>query len=778
MSWDDAEENAEAGREVAAMEAALRSRNTLESLGTSERTHLMFPAKDGVYGFPQHGSSTNQYGINSSGQVTGSNGEVTMPLPLMAPITSFGQQQQDHQHEISIQSQQQVAKLQQTVAIASHCSQHPQQQFVAHNATNFAHLFAHQAGNSAHQPCNSANQQHCVQLPTLEQIQQQQIQPLPPQQQQLQLPFTSDANTFLQQLQFAQLQQQIQAAQQQQMPNAIQQQLQLHFSQAQAASTSNVALAPAPVTQAPPHPPPKKQPTASDGIKTSSLRALPKVKSDSSAEFAMISTVSASDTDGEISRRLKSKRQASYDPSNFNDEPFDMSNMTEQEKVKVNRDRNREHARNTRLRKKAYLEKLKVTVDDLCRERDLLVTERASAANLLIEMHNTRTEVLMSFFALRTSNEKRRKLWSSILDESCFTCVMPVTPYRSFSASEVQLSKCQRTIMGIDGMMADTSSLHVLFDTLVDRETFPRSKINFRYTLVTEEAVVSGNQVMARWVMTTTNAVQCGSKTEVTKQGMLCCKFNSAYKIFALELMFDVMAFMLQLKQSAGSDGFSVVPNTVQTCQRSFDKPMVMTLADPPYTIIQVNELWTNMTGFTAEEVVGKVSCSILHSSDEDNTSLKNMMNEIRYKRPASAMLVNKTKSGESFSNFLVVFPLSTDSRICYYIGLTMHDKKGQCLESVQAQVASTPSLQPNHNTVCSSISEQARQVATSVMQLSVVSEGMDDPSFQVKAAVDKSPPSSLNSTSTLNEVQHSGTVHEDQKRPEGAISASSLLPR
>ena len=44
--------------------------------------------------------------------------------------------------------------------------------------------------------------------------------------------------------------------------------------------------------------------------------------------------------------------------------------------AKANRDRNREHARNTRLRKKAYLEKLKTTVDELCRERDTLVSER------------------------------------------------------------------------------------------------------------------------------------------------------------------------------------------------------------------------------------------------------------------------------------------------------------------------------------------------------------------------------------------------------------------
>lgn len=40
----------------------------------------------------------------------------------------------------------------------------------------------------------------------------------------------------------------------------------------------------------------------------------------------------------------------------------------ETDKVKANRDRNREHARNTRLRKKAYVERLKHTVQELSTE--------------------------------------------------------------------------------------------------------------------------------------------------------------------------------------------------------------------------------------------------------------------------------------------------------------------------------------------------------------------------------------------------------------------------
>ncbi|KAL3940266.1 MAG: hypothetical protein SGBAC_005160 [Bacillariaceae sp.] len=489
----------------------------------------------------------------------------------------------------------------------------------------------------------------------------------------------ADPNAFLRQLQVAQLQQQFNAAAVQQTrpishqviaagPQATQvsaalQQMQY---QAQLPNVSSVQV-PAPSRQA------AASKKASSQKKPPQTTSAPKQTRDVAATNKA-SVVSASDTDGEISSMVGSATTTiASKKSGEPKQDLDTSHLSAEDKAKANRDRNREHARNTRLRKKAYLEKLKTTVDELCRERDTLVSERAGAANILVEMHNTRTEVLMSFFALRSANEKRRELWASILDESSFQCVLPVTPYRSFPASEVQVSKCQRTILGIDGMMADTASLHVLLNSLVDRSRFPNGTIVFQYTLVTEEAVIAGNQIMARWVMSTLNATQCGARMEVGKQGMLCCRFNSAHKITGVELMFDVMALMLQLKQAAGSETFSVIPNTVQTCQRSFDKPMVMTLADEPYTIVQVNKLWEDMTGYKAEEVVGKTSCRILEGEETDPTAVEVLMNEIRFKRPASAMIINCKKYGERFRNFFLEYPLSTDSRITHYLRLSTH---------------------------------------------------------------------------------------------------------
>jgi hypothetical protein len=68
--------------------------------------------------------------------------------------------------------------------------------------------------------------------------------------------------------------------------------------------------------------------------------------------------------------------------------------------------------------------------------------------------------------------------------------------------------------------------------------------------------------------MTTLNAVDCGARMEVAKQGMLCCKFNSAHKIVGVELMFDVMVFCAAAQASSRFRQLSVIPTL---CRRAKD---------------------------------------------------------------------------------------------------------------------------------------------------------------------------------------------------------------
>jgi hypothetical protein len=100
---------------------------------------------------------------------------------------------------------------------------------------------------------------------------------------------------------------------------------------------------------------------------------------------------------------------------------------------------------------------------------------------------------------------------------------------------------------------------------------------------------------------------------------------------------------------------------------------MVMILADEPHTIVQVNKLWEDMSGYKAEEVVGRSSCRILEGEQSDANAAEVFMDEIRFKRPTSAMILHYKKSSERFKNFFLAYPLSTDSRITHYLIFTSH---------------------------------------------------------------------------------------------------------
>lgn len=111
--------------------------------------------------------------------------------------------------------------------------------------------------------------------------------------------------------------------------------------------------------------------------------------------------------------------------------------LTPEERAKQNRDRNREHARSTRLRKKAYVQKLKELVEGLHAERTEEVRQRRVAIQHLAETQNVRRAVVRSFLRFHANFELDERKWSTILEEDAWL-KQPVTPYRSFRRAEIE----------------------------------------------------------------------------------------------------------------------------------------------------------------------------------------------------------------------------------------------------------------------------------------------------------------------------------------------------
>lgn len=107
-----------------------------------------------------------------------------------------------------------------------------------------------------------------------------------------------------------------------------------------------------------------------------------------------------------------------------------------EEKAQQNRDRNREHARSTRLRKKAYVQKLKELVEGLHAERTEELRQRRVAIQHLAETQNVRKAVVRSFLDFIVSFDRDERRWNTILEDE-FWLKQPVTPYRSFRRSEI-----------------------------------------------------------------------------------------------------------------------------------------------------------------------------------------------------------------------------------------------------------------------------------------------------------------------------------------------------
>lgn len=113
------------------------------------------------------------------------------------------------------------------------------------------------------------------------------------------------------------------------------------------------------------------------------------------------------------------------------------SDLTPEERAKQNRDRNREHARSTRLRKKAYVQKLKELVEGLHAERTEEARKRRVAVQHLAEVQGVRRAVVRSFLKFHSSYESDPRKWMTILEDN-FWFKQPVTPYRSFQRAEIE----------------------------------------------------------------------------------------------------------------------------------------------------------------------------------------------------------------------------------------------------------------------------------------------------------------------------------------------------
>ena len=240
-----------------------------------------------------------------------------------------------------------------------------------------------------------------------------------------------------------------------------------------------------------------------------------------------------------------------------------------------------------------------------------------------------------------------------------------------------QISQYQRIIQGIDGMVKDTVSLHVLMQSIGNQTSPVKGNCGdgsimtrFQYYCELDSAAasvsanpntnvsVTNNSIMCRWYMKTENAMERGARQEVYKHGMIEAVFTPQNKLLRLEMTFDVMSFMQQLKQASGLYSFPVVPNTpnIACMDDQSDCRMVVDVT-APYLITYVNQNWCSMLGYVASQVMNQSLTSFIGSSKEAREYNQLMKSFVTYEAGCILMTCHAA-NGTKSKLFMKLYPL------------------------------------------------------------------------------------------------------------------------
>jgi hypothetical protein len=276
--------------------------------------------------------------------------------------------------------------------------------------------------------------------------------------------------------------------------------------------------------------------------------------------------------------------------------------LSAEDKAKLNRDRNREHAKNTRLRKKAYVAKLTNLVNQLSRIKEVESCGRRLLGERIARLQSIRKNAVRTFLEYRSFNVLDRVKWTKIMDENVVT-TMPITPFRWFHKADIVNS--ERVLVGIDALMRDNASQSFMANNIgrgndawkccITNSNYQQQPLLI-YHIQDEDMIAAGELVMCCYILSLDNSSPDAERTQCSQSGMLQCKFNRANKIVAVEFICDVMGFMQQLQRSGlMSPENSIVPNTLSMALQPSNDPRIIVRIEAPFPVVHMNEAWTNI---------------------------------------------------------------------------------------------------------------------------------------------------------------------------------------
>jgi hypothetical protein len=226
------------------------------------------------------------------------------------------------------------------------------------------------------------------------------------------------------------------------------------------------------------------------------------------------------------------------------------------EKAKACRERNREHARKTRIRKKAYVDELKQALNDMVEERDAKKAMEEQKATIVEQNRDVRFQVMQDFMNLRGNNERSPDRWAAILVPEKFKLKLPATDFQTMVQPPVDSPAPipgQQFLAGIQDIMADASFFSAFLQTITnnsdDAATEAASPIYFSYNCQRDSFLMDGCHTIFNFDGTSCGAVHQGASSELIMSGTFRATFcPETNRLCSAELMFDTGAIRFQLQ--------------------------------------------------------------------------------------------------------------------------------------------------------------------------------------------------------------------------------------
>ena len=207
-------------------------------------------------------------------------------------------------------------------------------------------------------------------------------------------------------------------------------------------------------------------------------------------------------------------------------------------------------------------------------------------------------------------------------------------------------------------------------ETSSSSSTGKTPRIRGSYHVNEDDMILMDDILMCPFIFRSEDAVLCGALAECTMPGMLRTHFSSRNKLKSIEMVYDAMGFMQQLERASGNEGSAhIIPGSLEMAlSPNTSDALVITLAESPFLIVNINELWTRMTGYTQMEVEGREYLSLVEGEGtvpEAGDRLgkpKHKLEEVAKGRCACSTNIHYDKQGRDYIEFVCSYPLTNAS--------------------------------------------------------------------------------------------------------------------